>query len=195
MPRIPSSGLNWQTVNFSLTGNGQSQTIRILTEATSTDIGGRGAMIDDIALTKVVPLNQGMEDGAIKLSSVAASLNDTDGSETLTLALGALPAGTVISDGQYIFTATSTDRVLDITQWNLANLSLKPPANFGGNLTLQVIATSIEVANGSRATAVRDLSISVTAQADAPVVTLTPRDLSLSRELVNTSWESALNLN
>lgn len=152
-------------------------------------------MIDDIALTKVVPLNQGMEDASIRLSSIASSLNDTDGSESLTLALGALPAGTVISDGQYIFTATSSDRVLDITQWNLASLTLKPPANFGGTLTLQIIATSIEVANGSRATAVRDLAITFTAQANAPIVTLTPRDVSLSRELVNTSWESALNTN
>lgn len=60
-----------------------AQTIKIVTKATSFNAGGRGAMLDNIALTEALPINQGYEDSAIKLSAITAALADTDGSESL----------------------------------------------------------------------------------------------------------------
>lgn len=52
--------------------NGSNQTIRIISEATSSQCNGRGAMIDDIKLTEAMPINTGYQDSAIRLSAVLA---------------------------------------------------------------------------------------------------------------------------
>ena len=46
------SALNWQTRTFQFVGNGGSQTLRIVSEASVVSANGYGMMIDDIALTE-----------------------------------------------------------------------------------------------------------------------------------------------
>jgi subtilase family serine protease len=111
----------------------------------------------------------GPEDSSISLS-FTASLVDTDGSESLSLAIAGLPAGAVLQDG----THSSTDPTVDITGWNLANLSVTPPANSDADFTLTVTATSTEAANGDTAENQQALDVTVTAVADQPTLTVSP---------------------
>ncbi len=128
------TGLNWQTKTFQFVGSGGTQTIRIVSEATTFDASGRGMMIDDIALTETLPANTGVKDSAIRLSSITAGLVDTDGSETLAVSIEALPVGSVLSDGTRSFTATEGSTTATLTGWNLALLSIKPPTGYTGSL-------------------------------------------------------------
>ncbi|MFK2904913.1 tandem-95 repeat protein [Dyella ginsengisoli] len=165
----PDNALNWQNLHYSFVGTGGKQTIRIVTEATKRDANGRGAMIDNIALTETLPSNTGLEDTAVPLSQVQAALTDTDGSEVLAVAISALPVGATLSDGTHSFTATANATQVDITDWNLATLTLLPPLNFNGQITLGVEATSTESANGNTASTTAKLSVTVIPVNDAPV--------------------------
>ena len=49
----PNSALDWKNLSFSFTGNGSAQAIRIVSEASTTQSNGYGAMIDNIAVTEV----------------------------------------------------------------------------------------------------------------------------------------------
>jgi hypothetical protein len=100
-----------------------------------------------------------------------------------------MPIGSVLGDGSHTFTVTEAQRVLDLTGWNTAGLTLTPPPDHAGRMQLQLMATAIETATGSRATATQTLEIEVRAVADAPVLTLTPREARVSRELLTTHWE------
>ncbi|HET7862982.1 MAG TPA: tandem-95 repeat protein, partial [Burkholderiaceae bacterium] len=188
-----TAGLDWSTVSYRFTGNGGTQTLRIVGESTSQEAGGRGMMVDDIALTETVRLNAAIEDGSAVLQGIAAALADTDGSETLVLTLLGMPIGSVLSDGTHSVAITADHRVADITGWDTSALRFTPPTNFSGNLTLQVQATTVETATGSRATVSRSLEVQVAAAADLPTITLAPRDVNVSRELLATSWESVGN--
>jgi hypothetical protein len=194
-PTSPSSSLDWRTVTTNFTGTGGAQRLRIVTEPSRTHETGRGTMIDDIALTETTQLNRGAEDTRIPLQGIAAALTDTDGSETLMLTVMGLPIGSTLSDGGHSFTVTEDARVADITGWNTATLALNPPANYSGALTLQVQATAIETATGGRATVTKQLQVQVAAVADAPLLTMTARSVSVSREVLATSWESVANRN
>jgi predicted chitinase len=194
-PTSPSSSLDWRTVTTNFTGTGGAQRLRIVTEPSRTHETGRGTMIDDIALTETTQLNRGAEDTRIPLQGIAASLTDTDGSETLMLTVMGLPIGSTLSDGGHSFTVTEDARVADITGWNTATLALNPPANYSGALTLQVQATAIETATGGRATVTKQLQVQVAAVADVPLLTMTARSVSVSREVLATSWESVANRN
>ncbi|QNM98753.1 tandem-95 repeat protein [Chitinimonas koreensis] len=165
----PASGLDWRAISFSFVGKGGSQVIRIVAEAPKPDSSGRGAMIDDIALTETLPANTGFEDSAIALSAIQAALRDTDGSEVLTVAIDALPVGTMLSDGSKTFTATAGNVRADVTGWNLAKLSLTPPKDFNGRFNLNVIATATEQANGKQASSAMQLAVTVRAVNDVPV--------------------------
>jgi len=62
-------------------------------------------MVDNIALSETLPANTGFEDASIPLSVIGAALQDTDGSETLNLSIGAIPVGATLTDGSNRFTA------------------------------------------------------------------------------------------
>ena len=164
-----NSSLNWVNRSFSFTGNGQAQTIRIVTEATLLNEGGRGMMIDDLALSERLPANTGLEDTAIRLSAISAALIDVDGSESLLVQLAGLPAGARLSDGVRSFVATESQSVAYVSGWNLAQLSLTPPQDFSGALHLEVRAMATEQANGAAAaSSVIALDVNVLAVNDAP---------------------------
>lgn len=125
-------------------------------------------MIDNLALTELLPLNTGFEGTPVRLSAISAALAEQDGSETLKVTIGGLPAGAILTDSNQRFTATTGNTVADVTGWNLANLSLLPPANGNGSIALQVTATAIEQANGQQASTTQTLTLKVLPVNDAP---------------------------
>ena len=111
----------------------------------------------------------GNEDTAIRLGSITTSLVDTDGSETLSVSIGSIPAGAILSDGTNSFTAAAGSTSVNVTGWALNNLTLTPPANFSGNISLNVSATATE-STGATATTQSPLVVVVTPTVDAPVI-------------------------
>jgi len=97
-------------------------------------------------------LNEGRENGApVKLVGISTNLTDTDGSETLSVKLSGIPAGSVISDNAgHSFTVGSS--AVDVTGWNLGSLAIKPPAYYSGQFDVKVSSTSSESVGGSTAT-------------------------------------------
>jgi VCBS repeat-containing protein len=126
------------------------------------------AMIDDIVLTEVMPINTGYQDGPIRLSGVLAALTDTDGSEALEVTVGAIPTGAVLSDGTNSFTATDSLHLVAVTGWNLANLSITAPIGFTGSFALTIAASATETATGETANYAVSLPVTVV----APIVEL-----------------------
>ncbi len=185
----PANSLNWQHAQIQFTGKGGSQTIRIVTEASKRESAGRGMMLDGITLDQTSALNQGKAGSAIPLQSISARLTDTDGSETLHLALAGLPAGSTISDGNHSLTLSADQLIADITGWNTQALAVTPPLSSHGTFELRVMAVAQEQANGDTATASQALNLQVDAVAQTPTLTLTARSDKLSRQLINTRWE------
>jgi VCBS repeat-containing protein len=153
-------GLSWQRINFSFTGKGGIQLIRIVAEAGANRAVG-GAMIDDIALAEQVPPNTGAVNSTIQLAPISASLQDGDGSESLKLTINAIPAGATLTDGVRTFVATAALGAVDVTGWNLNNLSIRPATNFSGQFVLKVTATATETATGQSISKILDLAVTV----------------------------------
>jgi VCBS repeat-containing protein len=119
------------------------------------------------APTLTVAPASGNEDSAIALT-VDPALVDADGSETLTVAIGGVPVGATLSDGTNSFAATAGNTSVDVSGWNLAGLTITPPANSTAGFTLTVTATSTEASNGDSATTTATLPVTVVSVNDAP---------------------------
>jgi Bacterial Ig domain/Cadherin-like domain len=123
---------------------------------------------------QVFALASTYEDTPMSLS-VASALTDTDGSETLALAVSSIPVGATLSDGVHTFTATTGNTSLDIGSWTLGSLTLTPPLNFNGDFQLSFTATSTDTARlstgqaSSTAAMTQTINVSVTPLNDAPV--------------------------
>ncbi|WP_283182431.1 retention module-containing protein [Pseudomonas svalbardensis] len=131
------------------------------------DSNSLGGLLDNINVSQV--LNSGLEDHAILLSTIQAHTNDVDGSETLTLTLNGLPAGSKLTDGTHTFNAADGSTSVDITGWNLSTLKLTPPTNFNGDIPLTVTATAKDGDAPSASTSL-PLVVHVTAVNDASVL-------------------------
>ncbi len=98
-------------------------------------------------------LNEGQENGTVKLSKVTTALTDTDGSETLSVKISGVPAGSVLTDASgHTFTATKTVGEVNVTGWDLSTLTIKPPTYYSGQFNLTVTSTSTESIGGSAST-------------------------------------------
>src|SRR5690606_34073181 len=62
-----------------------------------------------------VRLNEGLTDTPIQLQDITATLNDLDGSESLSVTIASLPVGSVLADGSNTFTSSSGNTVADVT--------------------------------------------------------------------------------
>ncbi|WP_374287453.1 Ig-like domain-containing protein, partial [Pseudomonas fluvialis] len=126
--------------------------------------------------------NEGNEDTAIPLSNISAALVDLDGSESLAVLVQGLPIGSVLTDGTFSVTSNALGQV-DVSGWDLANLSLRPPQDFTGTLNLTVTATATETANGNQSSSSLPLVVTVYPVNDAPVahndLASTPEDTPL----------------
>ena len=111
----------------------------------------------------------GSEDTAIALD-VQSALTDTDGSETLSVSISNIPEGSVLTlaDGTEVTTADGT---ATLSPDQLDGLSLTPPADFSGEIALDVTATSTD--GTDTATTSGTLNLSIAAVADAPILDLT----------------------
>ena len=106
---------------------------------------------------------QGSEDSAIALD-LSGALVDQDGSEVMTIVLGGIPTGAILSTGM-----NNGDGTWSLTPNQIDGLTLMPPADFAGNLPLTITGVSLEMDTGETATT-RPLSfnVEVTGAADAP---------------------------
>jgi hypothetical protein len=146
-----NSTFDWQSITINLQGDGDPTRIELREARTDVDYG-RGMMIDNIKLTETIDDGaHGNAGSAIKLPDLTSSLSDTDGSETLSLVIGNLPQGTVLSDGTNSVTIGSDGQSPNIESWNLNNLEATPPSNHSGDISLQVTATATETATGDTA--------------------------------------------
>lgn len=106
----------------------------------------------------------GNEDTAILLS-INAALLVNDGSETLSVVIGNVPTGAVLSAGVNNGNGTWT-----LTDAQLVGLTITPPANSNVDFVLSVTAISTE--SGHSAIISQDLSVVVYGVADAPVLSV-----------------------
>ena len=116
-----------------------------------------------------VELNTGVEGSSIKLTAIDAALVDTDGSEVLSsIVISSIPDGSTLTDGTNTFTATAGNTTVDVTGWNLDNLSYTGHTDVTNSSsevhTLVVTATSDEIADGvvvDSASSIANLNITV----------------------------------
>ncbi len=141
----------------------------------------------------------GDEDSFIPIS-VAPTLVDADGSETLTVTVAGLPVGARLTDGVFVFDATLGNTTADVSGWNYAALAVRPPANSDVDFTLTVTATATEGANLDAASTLATLGVTVNAVADAPNLVVapasgdedTPIALMIAPSLVDTDGSESL---
>ena len=113
------------------------------------------------------------EDTEIDLTGLSSALTDTDGSETLSVTISAIPNGAKIFDdlgteltiGGNAVTITDPTRLAALSQF-----SVKPPPDDDTEFQLTVTATTTEVANGDQASAQQTFDVTVVAVADAPTL-------------------------
>ncbi|MFH4742933.1 tandem-95 repeat protein [Vibrio diabolicus] len=125
--------------------------------------------VNGVAFYETYQLNEGLQDTAIPLSEIKASLNDTDGSESLKVTLTGLPVGAILSDGNSSITVATIDEELDVTSWALDALTVTPPAGSHDDFTINLKATSTERANGDSAES--NLAINVVVHENLPTET------------------------
>ncbi|MCS0449573.1 tandem-95 repeat protein [Vibrio diabolicus] len=125
--------------------------------------------VNGVAFYETYQLNEGLQDTAIPLSEIKASLNDTDGSESLKVTLTGLPVGAILSDGNSSITVATIDEELDVTSWALDTLTVTPPAGSHDDFTINLTATSTERANGDSAES--NLAINVVVHENLPTET------------------------
>ncbi|WP_434701408.1 retention module-containing protein [Pseudomonas sp. D1-36] len=97
-------------------------------------------------------LNEGAEGGSVNLSKITTALTDTDGSESLSVKIGGMPEGSVLSDGAGHTATVGANGEASVTGWNLGSLNLTPPTYFNGQINLTVTSTSTETLGGSATT-------------------------------------------
>ncbi|MEW4341321.1 tandem-95 repeat protein [Vibrio diabolicus] len=125
--------------------------------------------VNGVAFYETYQMNEGLQDTAIPLSEIKASLNDTDGSESLKVTLTGLPVGAVLSDGNSSITVATIDEELDVTSWALDTLTVTPPAGSHDDFIINLKATSTERANGDSAES--NLAINVVVHENLPTET------------------------
>ena len=112
------------------------------------------------------------EDTQSAAFTISSALTDSDSSETLTVTVSDVPAGTTLTDGSHTFTATGGNSTVDVTDWTLTNLAVTPAANSDADFALTVTATATETANGDQSQRSDTIAVEVTAVADQPTLTV-----------------------
>jgi Ca2+-binding RTX toxin-like protein len=110
-----------------------------------SDQSGQNDPQDDGVVRQIFAISTPVAPNTPVALNVAASLNDTDGSETLAVSVSAIPVGATLTDGHgNTFTSTTGHTSVDVTGWSLANLSVTPPQGFTGDFQLAVNATTTD---------------------------------------------------
>ncbi|QXI53748.1 retention module-containing protein [Pseudomonas alvandae] len=123
-----------------------------------TDLTNAGVSVSDLHGTNGegyydgFKLNEGGEGGSVNLSKITTALTDTDGSESLSVKIGGMPEGSVLSDGAGHTAIVGANGEASVTGWNLGSLNLTPPTYYNGQINLTVTSTSTESLGGSAVT-------------------------------------------
>ncbi|MBF0149206.1 MAG: hypothetical protein HQL84_04085 [Magnetococcales bacterium] len=145
---------------------------------TATDISGVGVLSgfdptfgagsDPGAETPSLDLanGSGVEDQAIPLS-IAASLNDLDGSESLQVRIEGVPEGALLSAGQNM-----GNGIWVLSADDLVGLTVTPAPDSDADFQLSVTATATESSDGSQSSISGIMNVVVDADADLPVLVL-----------------------
>jgi len=211
---IPGSGIgsldltNWNLdqIVFIPPNDGTYQDFDLTFTATATELGSGdqesvsqifSVDITNVASDPIVSVQDvtGYEDNAISLD-ISAGLSDRAEAEgeSLTVSLSNIPEGATLSDGEFVFYANSDNASVDITNWNLDNLSITPPENSSEDMNLNLTATSEEIYGGETSVS-QSFNIDVIGVADEPVVQVSNAELdagegvalNLSAELTDDS--------
>ncbi|WP_104047700.1 tandem-95 repeat protein [Vibrio jasicida] len=134
-------------------------------------------------------VNEGLQDTAIPISEIRASLTDTDGSESLAVTLKGLPIGAVLSDGVNSITVATVNEALDVTGWSLDSLTVTPPAGSHDDFTITVTATSTESSNGDT----EDSHATINVVVHENLATNTTSDVGITHEDVSLQGNVLLN--
>ncbi|MGI9283704.1 MAG: tandem-95 repeat protein, partial [Endozoicomonas sp.] len=169
-------GTSWGEVKVSLPDTEQSSTQLTIREVAGQN-DGVGPLLDEITVTrfgadesvdpaydKAISSN---EDSRIALD-LSASLNDSDGSETMVVALSGIPAGFGLADGSHSVTTDGNE--VDVAGWNLANITLSPVSNHETDFTLTLSATATESSGGDVETVSQSIRVDLQPVQDAPDV-------------------------
>ena len=112
----------------------------------------------------------GAEDGVIGFGGLSATLVDTDGSEVLSVKIRGIPEGSILSAG-----ANNGDGSWTIPTAALAALTIRPPKDYSGTMSLTLEAYALD-ADGSTATRAVPFTITVTPVAD--IASIDPRNVT-----------------
>ncbi|MFW8637503.1 beta strand repeat-containing protein [Cribrihabitans pelagius] len=119
-----------------------------------------------VRLIQVPAAAGGQEDQPMPVN-LAASLTDTDGSETLEIVLSGFPVGATFNLGA----AEGEDWVIaDAETLDLSALEMAPPENWHGSFDLTATATATETANGDTASTTVTAEYFIAPVNDAPTV-------------------------
>jgi surface adhesion protein len=120
------------------------------------DLAASGVTVSDLHGTsgegyyEGYKLNEAAEGTSVHLSAIKTALTDIDGSESLSVKISGIPAGSVLTDGAgHTFTASATSGEANVTGWNLGTLTVTPPPYYNGQFNLTVTSTSTESLGGS----------------------------------------------
>ncbi|WP_434704541.1 retention module-containing protein [Pseudomonas sp. Z1-12] len=120
-----------------------------------TDLANAGVTVSDLHGTNGegyydgFKLNEGAEGTSVHLSKITTALTDTDGSESLSVKIGGIPEGSVLTDGAGHTATVGSNGEASVTGWNLGSLTLTPPTYYHGQFNLTVTSTSTEALGGS----------------------------------------------
>ena len=160
---IGASDTDWSAHEYSFTGDGSPVRVEIKYTGDGAH-NGRGAYIDNLNIEDSYETEwaaSGASGAVIDLPDIVASLSDTDGSESLSLEISAIPDGAILSDGNgHSFTATSDNNSVNVSTWSLNDLTVTPLEGTA-DFNLQVTATSTEGSNGEYATTTSAIAVDI----------------------------------
>ncbi len=111
-----------------------------------------------------VQLSRGAEDTYIEIPNIAASVVDTDGSESIaSIVISGIPVGAILTDGvnEYVSAVGAESIDVHTAGWDLSNIQVRPPIGFVGDFNLTVTATSEEASNSDQEVSVETILVSV----------------------------------
>ncbi|WP_421878123.1 beta strand repeat-containing protein [Pacificispira sp.] len=149
-------------------------TLTVAVTTTDADSGDTATVTETLAVTVdavadtpslTVDAASGSEDSEIALD-ITSALLDQDGSETLSVEIGGIPAGAVLTaNGQAVLVTNGT---AVLTAGQLDDLTITPPPNSSDDFTLTVTATATD--GDDTATTVGTIPVTVSGEADSPTL-------------------------
>ena len=165
--------LDWTHLSYDFVGTGSKTTIKVLLGGVASGdkaVKGRTVMLDNLSIVETLPARINKEDAYIyalaglttRLPKISLSSSDKDGSEKYKLQVTGIPYGVTISDGVNSVTNKSYSlSTVDVTEFDLSQLTIRTPKYFYGDLKLSLIAKSYEADNSNHAQSRYDLNMTV----------------------------------